>query len=99
MKNSNFPETAAFAEELAELCDAPPAFRNLDVSDQLQPGRRPATQPPGETRAIRAHLHGSESRFRCCRFVNPTRTARRYTDSTIDTIVACSSVMERSMSV
>jgi hypothetical protein len=37
MKNSNLPETAAFAEQLAKLCDAPLAFRNLDVSrvDQM----------------------------------------------------------------
>jgi hypothetical protein len=31
MKNSDRPETAAFAERLAALCDGPPAFRNLDV--------------------------------------------------------------------
>jgi quinol monooxygenase YgiN len=31
MKNSNLPQTAAFAEQLAKLCDGPPAFRNLDV--------------------------------------------------------------------
>lgn len=31
MENSNRPETAAFAERLAKLCDAPPTFRNLDV--------------------------------------------------------------------
>ena len=37
MLNSNLPETAAFAERLVKLCDAPPAFRNLDVSrvDQM----------------------------------------------------------------
>ena len=37
MLNSNLPETAAFAEQLVKLCDAPPAFRNLDVSrvDQM----------------------------------------------------------------
>jgi quinol monooxygenase YgiN len=37
MANSNLPETAAFAEQIAKLCDAPPAFRNLDVRrvDQL----------------------------------------------------------------
>lgn len=31
MENSSRPETAAFAERLAKLCDGPPAFRNLDV--------------------------------------------------------------------
>lgn len=31
MENSNRPETAEFAAELAKLCDAPPTFRNLDV--------------------------------------------------------------------
>jgi quinol monooxygenase YgiN len=31
MANSNLPETAAFAERLARLCDGPPSFRNLDV--------------------------------------------------------------------
>jgi quinol monooxygenase YgiN len=31
MENSNRPETAEFAAQLAKLCDAPPAFRNLDV--------------------------------------------------------------------
>ena len=31
MENSGRPETAAFAERLAKLCDGPPVFRNLDV--------------------------------------------------------------------
>ena len=31
MANSALPETAGFAERLAELCDSPPTFRNLDV--------------------------------------------------------------------
>ena len=31
MANSQRPETAHFAEQLAKLCDAPPRFRNLDV--------------------------------------------------------------------
>lgn len=31
MENSNRPETAEFATQLAKLCDAPPTFRNLDV--------------------------------------------------------------------
>ena len=32
MANSNRPETAEFAAALAKLCDAPPTFRNLDVT-------------------------------------------------------------------
>ena len=32
MENSNRPETAEFAAELAKLCDSLPTFRNLDVS-------------------------------------------------------------------
>ena len=31
MENSNHPDTAAMAERLAELCDSPPQFRNLDL--------------------------------------------------------------------
>ncbi len=31
MANSALPETAAFAERVAKLCDAPMTFRNLDV--------------------------------------------------------------------
>jgi hypothetical protein len=31
MANSDLPETAALAEQLAALCDGPIAFRNLDV--------------------------------------------------------------------
>jgi quinol monooxygenase YgiN len=31
MENSNRPETAEFAAQLAKLCDGPPSFRNLDV--------------------------------------------------------------------
>lgn len=34
MANSNLPETSAFASRLAELCDGPPTFRNLDVLRQ-----------------------------------------------------------------
>jgi quinol monooxygenase YgiN len=30
-ENSNRPETTAFAERLAKLCDSPPTFRNLDL--------------------------------------------------------------------
>jgi quinol monooxygenase YgiN len=32
MENSNRPETAEFAARLAELCESPPSFRNLDVT-------------------------------------------------------------------
>jgi quinol monooxygenase YgiN len=31
MENSALPETAEFAERLAELCEEPPKFRNLDL--------------------------------------------------------------------
>ncbi|MEV6876821.1 hypothetical protein [Amycolatopsis sp. NPDC051128] len=31
MENSNRPETTAFAKSMAELCDGPAVFRNLDV--------------------------------------------------------------------
>lgn len=31
MANSALPETAAFAEQLAKLCDGPIVFRDLDV--------------------------------------------------------------------
>jgi quinol monooxygenase YgiN len=31
MANSELPETSAFADRLAKLCDEPPTFRNLDV--------------------------------------------------------------------
>ena len=31
MANSNLPETAEFAAQLAALCDGPPTFRNLEV--------------------------------------------------------------------
>ena len=34
MDNSNRPETAEFAAQLAALCDGPPAFRNLDVLNE-----------------------------------------------------------------
>jgi hypothetical protein len=36
MANSELPETAAVAARLAELCDGPPTFRNLDVSRDMQ---------------------------------------------------------------
>jgi quinol monooxygenase YgiN len=32
MENSNRPETAEFAAQLAKLCEAPPTFRNLDIT-------------------------------------------------------------------
>ncbi len=32
MANSELPETAEVANRLAELCDGPPTFRNLDVA-------------------------------------------------------------------
>ena len=31
MENSRRPETTKFASRMAELCDGPPTFRNLDV--------------------------------------------------------------------
>ncbi|HEX2699396.1 MAG TPA: hypothetical protein VHM89_04230 [Acidimicrobiales bacterium] len=31
MRNSELPETTAMAAKMAELCDGPPTFRNLDV--------------------------------------------------------------------
>lgn len=31
MENSNRPETSEFAARMAELCDGPPKFYNLDV--------------------------------------------------------------------
>ncbi|GAA5023995.1 hypothetical protein [Kitasatospora paranensis] len=34
MDNSNRPETAEFAAQIATLCDGPPVFRNLDVLDE-----------------------------------------------------------------
>jgi quinol monooxygenase YgiN len=36
MENSNLPETEEFAEAVIGLCDAPPVFHNLDVSQILQ---------------------------------------------------------------
>lgn len=33
MANSNRPETQKFAERMAELCDGPPNFLNLDVRE------------------------------------------------------------------
>ncbi len=31
MENSNDPRTSEYAAKMAELCDGPPTFRNLDV--------------------------------------------------------------------
>jgi hypothetical protein len=36
MANSELPETGEVAARLAELCDEPPAFRNLDVARNMQ---------------------------------------------------------------
>jgi hypothetical protein len=32
MANSDLPETGSFGRRLADLCDGPPAFRNLDIT-------------------------------------------------------------------
>ncbi|MEZ0068913.1 quinol monooxygenase YgiN [Streptacidiphilus sp. MAP12-20] len=34
MNNSNRPETAEFAAQVAALCDGPPMFRNLDLLNE-----------------------------------------------------------------
>jgi hypothetical protein len=36
MANSELPETAELAARMAELCDGPAAFRNLDVTREVQ---------------------------------------------------------------
>ena len=36
MANSELPETVDVAARLAELCDGPPTFRNLDVVREMQ---------------------------------------------------------------
>ena len=36
MQNSNNPLTQDFAQRMAELCDGPPSFRNLEVLDRWQ---------------------------------------------------------------
>lgn len=36
MANSELSETAEIAARLAELCDGPPTFRNLDVARDVQ---------------------------------------------------------------
>ena len=35
MRNSELPETGEIAGRLAELCDGPPTFRNLDVTRDM----------------------------------------------------------------
>jgi quinol monooxygenase YgiN len=37
MENSARPETSEFAAKMAELCDGPPRFYNLDVQDEWLP--------------------------------------------------------------
>lgn len=39
MENSGRPEVNDFAARLAELCDAPPRFYNLDVRESWEPSR------------------------------------------------------------
>ena len=39
MRNSELPETSAFAQRLAELCDGPPTFRNLDLHEVFEAER------------------------------------------------------------
>ena len=36
MANSADPRTDAFAQKMAELCDGPPTFYNLDVVEQVR---------------------------------------------------------------
>jgi hypothetical protein len=36
MANSELPKTAEVAARLAELCDGPPTFRNLDVTREME---------------------------------------------------------------
>ena len=35
MENSSRPDTTEFAKRMAELCDGPPRFYNLDVRDEM----------------------------------------------------------------
>lgn len=37
MENSNRPETGEFSSRMAELCDAPPRFYNLNVLTTFEP--------------------------------------------------------------
>ncbi|WP_245568624.1 cupin domain-containing protein [Nocardia concava] len=62
MQNSDLPETTRFAEEMAELCDGPAIFRNLDLlrEDDLSDGQGARTlivrslDNPDETRPFEA---------------------------------------------
>ncbi|WP_235746543.1 cupin domain-containing protein [Nocardia coffeae] len=61
MRNSDLPETTRFAEELAELCDGPAIFRNLDLlrEDDMSDGQAPtllvkSLDAPDETRPFEA---------------------------------------------
>jgi hypothetical protein len=36
MQNSDRPETSAFAARMADLCDGPPTFYNLDIVQTWQ---------------------------------------------------------------
>jgi hypothetical protein len=36
MENSNRPDTSEFAAQMAELCDAPPKFYNLEVMERWE---------------------------------------------------------------
>jgi quinol monooxygenase YgiN len=36
MQNSNRPETTEFAARLAELCESPPVFHNLDIVQRIE---------------------------------------------------------------
>jgi hypothetical protein len=35
MQNSERPEVSEFAKRMAELCDGPPTYRNLDVVEEI----------------------------------------------------------------
>lgn len=37
MDNSDRDDTSQFASQMAALCDGPPSFRNLDVTEQWEP--------------------------------------------------------------
>lgn len=39
MANSSSPAVQQFAARMAELCDGPPTFLNLDVLDNFEPAR------------------------------------------------------------
>jgi hypothetical protein len=36
MENSNRPDTGEYAARMAELCDGPPTFYNLDVVQSME---------------------------------------------------------------